>query len=86
MRASSSCHCANCGSWARSQVKAERISGDAQSCATSCCTLGNSSDTSAEVLEDMWVQLSVVGLQSSVVSMRVWQLPGDLARRPVTDD
>jgi len=39
--------CANCGSWARNQVKAERISGEAHSLAISCCMLGNSSDTSA---------------------------------------
>ena len=76
MRASSSCHCANCGSWARNQVKAERISGNEQRWATSCCTPGKSSDTSAC---DRGMG-SVVGRQSSVVS----QAKSRLLLRPIT--
>ena len=47
MRANSICQCTNCGSCARSQLNAERTSGSDASRATSCCTLGCDSDTSA---------------------------------------
>src|SRR5215469_3026354 len=58
MRATSSCQCANCGSCARSQAKAERISGNADNRVTSCCAEGNASDTSA-------LELSAMGTNSS---------------------
>src|SRR6516164_9592207 len=55
IRATSSCQWANCGSCERSQAKAERISGSADSRVTSCCGEGNDSDTSA-------LELSAMGL------------------------
>ena len=47
IRATSTCQCANCGSCDRNQLYADRTSGAAAKRATSCCTVGNKSDTSA---------------------------------------
>src|SRR5580704_2616422 len=47
IRAISICHCASCGSCVRSQLNADRTSGEAASRATSCCTVGATSGISA---------------------------------------
>src|ERR1700728_3162817 len=47
IRAISICHCVSCGSWVRSQLNADRTSGEAARRATSCCTVGATSGKSA---------------------------------------
>src|SRR5215469_10924327 len=89
MRATSSCQCANCGSCARSQAKAERISGNADNRVTSCCAEGNASDTSALELSAMGTSPSYynalqkpgVGFGGTADYIRVVTLPGGPVRK-----
>jgi len=63
MRAISICHCANCGSCARNQLKAERTSGEAARRATSRWSSSRAAPFTAESDESAREEFGLIGIR-----------------------